>query len=150
MIEVIKNEYQVQEFLNLFLRQDAAYRFTVFIPGKYGRLDYFAVREGILSDQYAVAEINTDDRLTLAALVLLDNATRTHEQVAYYQPGIAQPGRRGYGAVWNMISNKRIGKPFEPAADLYRRRLAEQRRILDGSLRRGSRAFGFYPMDGGA
>ena len=84
----------------------------------------------------------------LGGLRTLDMLVRNDHEIVYYEKY----------AVWSRIANKgkqaftnapREGDYDSCATELYERRLEEQQRILNGKIKRGHKAFDFYPLDGG-
>jgi hypothetical protein len=121
-------------------------RYILFHPGKYGRMDNFELIEVSApgtGQREVIERISTDPaNETLAALRLLDAVAMSDPELTYH---------RKY-SIWSKCSNKAeiaryLDEPI--AARLYEERLSEQQRILAGKLKRGHKAFGYYPLDGG-
>jgi hypothetical protein len=138
----------------LTLVTDGSPRRDIFFePGKYGRMDNFILWEfGLyrrgrsLQPTYwkRIGQFSTDpDTDTLAVLRLLDEAVATDPKLVF---------DRHFGGSWTRIADKaEFAKPSTPpiSSRLYERRLAEQQLILNGKLKRGHKAFGYYPLEGG-
>jgi hypothetical protein len=109
-----------------------------FAVGKYGRCDIFwlkKMREG----NDALAEFSTwDAGQTLGALRVIDDAVRLDDATVW-----AKDFRFCY-----CNSAKTGADRSRLAVPLYERRLDEQERIFKGELKRGSKAFGFFALNG--
>lgn len=117
-------------------------RYISFLVGKYDRTDHFDLVEGALQERRVLGRLMCwDSAETLAALRVLDEAVRTDATTMFMS-----------GYLWSNISNKRDYPADDVehfAVPLYERRLVEQERILKGELKRGHKAFRFYPLEGG-
>jgi hypothetical protein len=118
-------------------------RFIKLLVGAYGRCDMFYLKEGLGDAQRTIADLSLSDDATLAALRSLDHAVKTDDHTVFRE------------TVWFQVSE---GKTFadrrELAAPLYERRKAEAELMIREEpkreeLKRGHKAFGFYPLDGG-
>src|ERR1700733_1363502 len=118
-------------------------RFIRFRPGRYGRVDVFAFEAGNPGHPPdLIAELSMwSNAETLAALTSLDQAVVYDDEIIFDE---------NY-SLWTKIANKSARNREEAnAAALFERRLIEQKRVLGGEMKRGHRAFGFYPLDGGS
>ena len=58
------------------------------------------------------------------------------------------PTEAKYGyCIWARMNNRQDWA-CRMSLPLYRSRMEEQRRIINGEINRGHRVFGFYPLDG--
>lgn len=137
------------EMLDVWLAPKTHFLHLAFAVGKYGRQDLFCLRHvQVPEDGRANAIVTTVGKFdcwtpeeSIAALHVLDDLTATHPEVIFST------------YVWSRIGNKASHPEWfnaNCAAALYRRRIHEQERILAGTLKRGHRAFGFYPLEGHA
>jgi hypothetical protein len=86
----------------------------------------------------AIGRLSTDPSgETLVALRTLDEIVKTDADIVFYE------------AYWARTAHKADIPASKLAAPLYERRLVEQERIGNGSIKRGHKAFGFYPLEGG-
>ena len=136
------------EMLDVWLAPKTHYLHLEFAAGKYGRQDLLWLRHVQVPEDRRANPIMTTvgafdcstPEESLAALRVLDDLTATHPEVIFST------------YVWSRIGNQTGSHPewfnANCAAALYRRRIHEQERILAGTLKRGHRAFGFYPLEG--
>jgi hypothetical protein len=129
------------EMIEAFVMHPTPYRIITFAPGKLGRVDLFWLEEFTSSvPVQRIGQFQCDTpEATLAVLRVLDDAVTHHPEVCFYKSS------------WHRFANK--GEQSDEfaqgvAATLYMRRIYEQSRICDGKLKRGHKAFGFYPLDG--
>jgi hypothetical protein len=117
----------------------------IFMPGKFGRVDLFTLHErNGQGEAIATAETQPGEE-TLAFLMKLDEQVRITPQLS------CVPASMGIGMVWQVIGNTidmHLHK-IDNCAELYRDRLDQQQRVLEGKIKRGRKAFGFFPLDGG-
>lgn len=113
-------------------------RYIRFHPGKYGRTDIFYLKEKGPSFK-TVGEITAwSEEETMSILEKIDQLVMVDRSVSFFADESA----------WVRTVDDRCGDGL--AVPLYRRRLDEQKRILDGEIKRGHKAFGYYPLDGGS
>jgi hypothetical protein len=118
-------------------------RMLHFRPGRYGRVDMFFVREYTVARRnYTIGLFATqpgDD--TLAALQALDERVRNDDVTMFSEEAIS----------WIHARSGKLQRHRDEAntAHLYQRRLREQQLLFAGKIKRGHKAFGFFPLDGG-
>ena len=111
-----------------------------FVPGRFGRTDNFYLVEGQpLNRQEVAALMCFNEATTRGVLRTLDEAVKTDAMTVFFP----------HYAIWKRVANKSDRHRGALALPLYERRLQEQQRILAGALKRGHKAFGYYPLDGG-
>jgi hypothetical protein len=117
---------------------------------KFGRCDRFILRARAINGRpyRDVADYQPESaEETLEILKTLDGLLKTDPTfVLLYASGLRRE-IKGY-CFWYRITGL-IGNIKEPlVAPLYARRILEQKRILDGKIKRGHMAFGFWPLEG--
>jgi hypothetical protein len=120
-----------------------------FQPGKLGRVDRFVLRRGNPGrPPIELMEFITDpdDGGTCRALQILDDMVDADPAFAilYNNPRSA---KYAY-CLWERHDDRKDWATVPKILPLYQKRLDERQRIYDGTLKRGHKEFGFYPLDG--
>ena len=117
-----------------------------FEVGKFGRCDRFVLRRTApLQKPVEITELATEPGdQTLGVLLFVDGLVETDLQL-----GVMYNNRRDHHyCLWCRMLDREQWATEPRIAPLYERRMLEQKRICDGTLKRGHIEFGFFPLEG--
>jgi hypothetical protein len=119
-----------------------------FEPGKLGRVDRFVLLRAGPGYRTELLELSTEPgEKTGAVLKILDDLLKTDPtlRVFYNNP---RNSKYAY-CLWRRDDDTAPPECIDAKIlPLYTRRMAERERICNGTLKRGHRDFGFYPLEG--
>jgi len=140
-----KSASDIQTMIDMLAIENHHIRFEV---GKLGRCDRFSVyRLSADAAPVEVMELQTQHgEETLFILDALDGLVESDADYGVSFNNCLDP-RYAY-CIWDK-GTQRSGVLEEPKiGPIYRRRMQERERICSGTLKRGHKDFGFFPLDG--